>query len=146
MHKLTGQEMNVKKLCRKENIIDHGENHSGFRLGSLWYLPLFFLSGSASGDVRCRPCLTLGSLFWDCQGSTVCGCLLPLLITRWGRVSVGVGAVVSPQAAATQTGAVCLSNDGRHCLGDDSALGSLRLLTLLSPLSILYFKYLNVGF
>ena len=30
MHKLDGQEMNVKKLCRKENIAYHGEDHCGF--------------------------------------------------------------------------------------------------------------------
>ena len=53
MHKLDGQEMNVKKLYRKENIANHGEDHSGFHLGSGQYLRLFFLSGSASGDVRC---------------------------------------------------------------------------------------------
>ena len=35
MHKLDGQEMNVKKLCLKESISDNGENHSGFHLGSL---------------------------------------------------------------------------------------------------------------
>ena len=35
MHKLEGQEMDVKKLCTKENIKNHGENHGGFRLGSI---------------------------------------------------------------------------------------------------------------
>ena len=35
MHKLDGQEMNVKKLCSKENIANHEEDHSGFCLGSL---------------------------------------------------------------------------------------------------------------
>ena len=45
--------MNVKKLFRKENITNHhGEDHRGFGLGSFYCLPLFFLSGSASGDVR----------------------------------------------------------------------------------------------
>ena len=53
MHKLDGQEINVKKLWRKENIANHGEDVSGFHLSSLLYLPLFFLSESASGDVRC---------------------------------------------------------------------------------------------
>ena len=53
MHIFDGQEMNVKKLRRKENITNHVEDHSGFHLGSLSYLPLFFLSGSTSGDVRC---------------------------------------------------------------------------------------------
>ena len=44
--------MTVKKVYRKENISVHGEDHDGFRLGSLWYLPcFFFLSGSASGGV-----------------------------------------------------------------------------------------------
>ena len=52
MHKADGQEMNVKKLYRKENIANHGEDLSGFHLGSISYLPLFFLYGSASGDVR----------------------------------------------------------------------------------------------
>ena len=42
MYNLAGQEMNVKKLCRKENIANHEEDHSGFRIGSLLYLPLFF--------------------------------------------------------------------------------------------------------
>ena len=35
MHKLDGQEMNVKKLCRKENIANHGEDHCGFSPGSI---------------------------------------------------------------------------------------------------------------
>ena len=35
MHRLEGQEMNVKKLCRKENITNHGEDHGGFCLGSI---------------------------------------------------------------------------------------------------------------
>ena len=35
MHKLDRQEMNVKKLYRKENIANHGEDHSGFHLGSI---------------------------------------------------------------------------------------------------------------
>ena len=35
MHKLDEQEMNVKKLCRKENIANHGEDHSEFCLGSV---------------------------------------------------------------------------------------------------------------
>ena len=35
MYKLDGQEMNVKKLCRKENIANHGEHHSEFHLGNL---------------------------------------------------------------------------------------------------------------
>ena len=39
--KLAGQEINVKKLCRKENIANHGEDNSGFNLGSLLYLPVF---------------------------------------------------------------------------------------------------------
>ena len=61
MDKLAGQEMNVKKLCRKENITNE-EDHSGFHLSSLLYLPLFFLFGSSSGDVRWWPCLTLCNL------------------------------------------------------------------------------------
>ena len=40
MQKLVAQEMNVKKLCRKENIANHGEDNSGFNLGSLLYLPV----------------------------------------------------------------------------------------------------------
>ena len=54
--------MNVKKLYRKENIANHGEDLSGFHLGSISYLPLFFLYGSASGDVRWYPSLVLGRL------------------------------------------------------------------------------------
>ena len=54
MYKLAGQEMKVKKLCKKENIANHEEDHSGFHLSSLLYLPpFFFLPGFASGDVRC---------------------------------------------------------------------------------------------
>ena len=34
MHKLDGEEMNVKKLCRKENIANCGADHSGFHLGN----------------------------------------------------------------------------------------------------------------
>ena len=33
--------MNVIKLCRKENIANH-EDHSGFHISSLLYLPLNF--------------------------------------------------------------------------------------------------------
>ena len=32
MHKLEGQEMNVKMLYRKENIANHGEDHGGLHL------------------------------------------------------------------------------------------------------------------
>ena len=35
MHKLDGQEMNVKKLRRKENITSHGEDYGEFHLNSL---------------------------------------------------------------------------------------------------------------
>ena len=35
IYKLEGQEMNIKKLCRKEYIENHGENHGGFCLGSI---------------------------------------------------------------------------------------------------------------
>ena len=62
MYKLEGQEMNVKKLCRKENIRNHEEDHSGIHLGSIYYLPLIFLSGSTSVDVRWCPSLALGNL------------------------------------------------------------------------------------
>ena len=51
MHKLEGQDMNVKKLCRKENISNHGEDHSVDRFNSMEPLPLIILSGSTSGDV-----------------------------------------------------------------------------------------------
>ena len=45
--------MIIIKLCRKENIANHEGDHGDFSIGSLLYLPLFFfLSGSASGDVR----------------------------------------------------------------------------------------------
>ena len=30
MQKFAGQEVNVKKLCSKENITNHGEDQSGF--------------------------------------------------------------------------------------------------------------------
>ena len=63
MYQLAGQEMNVKKLCRRENITNHEEDHSGFHLGSLLYLSLFFSFWICSGDVICWPRLTLGSLF-----------------------------------------------------------------------------------
>ena len=44
MYKLDGQEMNVKKLCRKKNITNHGKDHSDFRLGiSSIYHCCFFL-------------------------------------------------------------------------------------------------------
>ena len=62
MYKLEGQEMNVKKLCRKENIRNHEEDHSGIHLGRIYYLPLIFLSGSTSVDVRWCPSLALDSL------------------------------------------------------------------------------------
>ena len=42
IYKLAGQEMNVIKLCRKENIANHEGDHSGFHLSSLSYFPLFF--------------------------------------------------------------------------------------------------------
>ena len=35
MHIFDGQEMNVKKLRRKENIPNHGEDHSGFHFSGL---------------------------------------------------------------------------------------------------------------
>ena len=35
MHELNGEKMNVKKLCRKENITNQGEDSSGFHLSSL---------------------------------------------------------------------------------------------------------------
>ena len=35
MHKLEGQEMSVKKLCRKENSTNHEEDHGGLCFGSI---------------------------------------------------------------------------------------------------------------
>ena len=35
MHKLEGQEMNVKKLSMKDNITHHGEDCGGFCLSSI---------------------------------------------------------------------------------------------------------------
>ena len=35
MPKLEGQEINVKKLCRREIIANHGEHCGGICLGSL---------------------------------------------------------------------------------------------------------------
>ena len=63
MHKLDGQEMNVKKLCRRENNAIHEEDSGGIHLSRISFLPLSFLSGSALGDVRWCPSLTVGSLF-----------------------------------------------------------------------------------
>ena len=40
MHKVDGQEMNVKKLCKKENIIYHGEDRSEFTT-SIYHCFLF---------------------------------------------------------------------------------------------------------
>ena len=34
--------MNVIKLYRKENITNHEEDHSGFHIGSLLFIPLLF--------------------------------------------------------------------------------------------------------
>ena len=42
VYTFAGREMNVIKLCRKENIASHEEDHRGFHLCSLLYLPLFF--------------------------------------------------------------------------------------------------------
>ena len=35
MHKLDGQEMNVKKLCKKQNITNHADDHSGLGASSI---------------------------------------------------------------------------------------------------------------
>ena len=45
MHKLEGQEMNVKNLCRKENIANHGEDPwwISSQLASSIYHCFFFL-------------------------------------------------------------------------------------------------------
>ena len=112
-----GQEINVEKLCRKENIAYHVENHSGFHLSSHLYLPPFFFS--------------FYIFLWWCQmltpsylrqpvphfhRSAVLGCLLQL--SSWslciqqsglsiggqGKIPPGVGAIVSPQPAAAQEG------------------------------------------
>ena len=52
----------IKTYAGEKNTANHGEDHSGFGLSSIWYLPLFFLSGSTSGDVRWCPSLASGSL------------------------------------------------------------------------------------
>ena len=57
MYKLVGQEMNVKKAFRKENITNQEEDYSGFGLCvyhlSLLSLPLFLSDAPTPGDVRC---------------------------------------------------------------------------------------------
>ena len=79
----------------------------------------FFLSGSASGDVRCRSHLTLGSLFHTSRDllslavSFNCYLFSQDWAVRFKHLRVGRNpswgwAIVSPQAAA-QRGVVCLS-------------------------------------
>ena len=121
MYRVAGQERNVKKLCRKDNITNHEEDHSGFCLGSLLYLPLFF---------------SFWVCLWWCQMLTLCdlrqpvpyfqwsavpGCLLQLffwsLCTQQSGLStigpaeslLGWRILFSPQAAAAPRGMVCLS-------------------------------------
>ena len=55
--------MNVKKLCRRENSINHEQDHGGICLSRIQCLPLSSLSGSAPSDARWCPSLALGSLF-----------------------------------------------------------------------------------
>ena len=42
MYKLAGQEMNVKQLCRKENITNYGETTVAFILVASCIYPVFF--------------------------------------------------------------------------------------------------------
>ena len=79
MYKLAGQEMNVKKLCRKENITNYGETTVAFILVASCIYPVFFfldlplvLSDVDQFDLR-QP---VGYFQW----STVPGCLLQLFI------------------------------------------------------------------
>ena len=137
--------MNVVNLCRKENITNHEEDLCCFHVGSLLYLPLFFFSFwicfwwcqmLTSSDVK-QP-------VWYFQWSAVTGCFLQLLIwslcTQQSGLSTegqsqippGVGAIVAPQATATQ-GSGLPEHKGCGCLGDDSALGSRPLLSRFSP-------------
>ena len=135
MYKLGGQEMNVKKLCRKESTENH-EDHSGFHLSGLLYLPLYF---SFWIYLWWYQMLTLSYLKQPVryfQGSAVPGYFLQLLIwshctqqSNWstvgqGQIPPGVGATVSPQADAAQEGSG-LPEDKSCChLWHDSASGS----------------------
>ena len=60
---MKGKEMNVKKLCRRENNANHEEYWGGIHLHRIQCLPLYFLSGSAPGNIRWCPSLDLGILF-----------------------------------------------------------------------------------
>ena len=62
MHKLKGQEINVKKLRRRENSTNHEEDHGVICLHRIQCVPLSSLSGSAPGAVRWCPSLALGNL------------------------------------------------------------------------------------
>ena len=119
MHKLEGQEINIKKLCNKDNIANHGD-HSGFHVSSIQYLLVFFFLD--------LPLVILaGDPVWT-QAACVrppgiyCLWLTPSVVNlvtldsvvrskhhRWGRVPPGGTAIASPQAAATQRGLVFLS-------------------------------------
>ena len=129
IYKLTGQEMNVIKLWRKENITNHKEDHSGFHLGSLLYLPMFFSFWICLWWCQMLTPSDLRQPVQYLQWSAVTGCLLQLLIWSlcpqqsglstigWARISPGVGAIVSPQAVAAGKGVVCLSSMVAACGG-----------------------------
>ena len=53
MNKLDGQEMNVKKLCRKNISQIMEKTKVDFILVTSSIYHCYFVSGSASGDVRC---------------------------------------------------------------------------------------------
>ena len=113
--------MNVKNLCRKENIAHQGKYHNGFRLSSLQYLPLFFsfwihlwwCEMLTSSDLRQSTLRLPEFCFLELSPSVVNQSLCTQqsdLSPIWqGRLPPGVGATVSPQGAATWRGVVCIS-------------------------------------
>ena len=140
MHKLEGQEMNVKKLCRRENNANHEEYHSVINLTifSFWLCLWWWQMVSQSGPWQ---------PVWGYQWSTGCVCPPPLLIQsicnqQSGLSTTGLGqSHFWVQGSCFPSGCCCLEGSGLSeqggccCLGDDSAPGSGQLLSQFSPQS-----------
>ena len=166
--------MNVIKLCRKENIANHEEDHSGFHLGSLLYLPLFFSFCICLWWCQMLTLFDLTQSVQYFQWSAVTGCLFQLLIwslwTRqsglstagWGWIPPKLRAIFSPQAAAAWREVVWLSrrvtayggwlstHPGGYFLRSLPKDSMPRLSSVLSgppcpPLSVIYCLWLSLS-
>ena len=151
MYRLAGQEMNVKKLCRKENIANPEKTMVDF-VSVLSSIQLFFLSGSAPSDVRWRPRLTLSSLL-DTTRALLCLWLTPSVVNlvtlhsavrlehhRIGQDPSWNGGCYFHSGCCYQEGSDLPEQHGCCSTVDDSAPGSRQLLSrsvlapkLLSP-------------